>query len=349
MDEKRANLITGVSSAYRSMAQRRGVLVPLTGSGYETTGRGLHVNNRKVMLAVDALRRQRQIRLGRLRNAGWEPMLLGQRFNYSLNCPPFSVFTQNTRRPCRFAHWCPMCWARMLIGDAYDRLEFFYYGSSRNKRFCPNNQLWMPVEPLQYDLVEVITTSRHPVEALGELGPRVSQERGYFFKGHRAAGETRWIVPPYPCLGGLSVNTIEPLREPGWLLTQRYLCVINNTQEDPGTTVPAGYTRRVRRVRASISREAISESLSRVLRYPVGLMVGDVEDTLPVLRQHKKTRFRSYFGVLRNGTNRSVQQQLAIDKSAMKIDDLSPAELDEPDLMESDNLDDDVPDHRDLD
>ncbi len=260
----------------RDRAQRDAVLRPLVDPRGE-----LQESLVDMSTAFRRLLSVRQARAYALRTAGWRRLSRGML--YVLNCPPFGVTSRASARSCRVYRWCPCCWAREVVGDVYDRLQWHFFGeraaqSAHDAAVCVD-QLVTGVH--SYNVSQTADLSALLGEAAAGLG---------CFRAELALE------------GGFALTTVEPLAA-DWVVRHRFLAVVDPLTELPSMVGLDGRPYRLERY-SRVARIDLGRAVAEVCRYPTQLMKGSIEATAALLNEIEGRRLSSNYGCLRNLTAR---------------------------------------------
>jgi hypothetical protein len=267
--------IKDVQKRSLDMCQRNAVLYPLAGKKPPT-----EESSKWITWAMHRLVKQRRARISDLRTAGWEAPAR-HNWTWIMNCPPFSVHTGQSMRCCRYVHFCPFCWAREVVGDAFERVQRFYYQRNANgkRERRPRSE--------EYHLIEHTLRAEHTrrnrgvAELIQKLQPQLPPPR------HRRAQET----------GAIRMFTIEPGTD-CWVVKRRSLVLVRSDY-------PSGDHKSDSRVKVTFRRHTslnlkiLAGAVGRVFRYPVKLMRADSDDVLEIIQARRHGRLYGHYGQLR--------------------------------------------------
>jgi len=273
--------ITKVHSSYRAKAQRYAVLAPLRAKGESGKTR---VADIKADLAT--LRTHWHARLKSLQSAGWTRSE-SFKWGYAFNCPPFGVDSQTSVAletrviPCGLHLVCPFCWARLVVGPAYDRLTFAFYRGEATPQFR----------------MDVIDLARS-IKVDGDL-----QEAFAYIRSYRSIA--LGLFPGN--YGAYVLHTVEPQRQPPskkrgkkpkpptWIIRERVLALVDTDFPMP-TVKPTTTIHRT----SSPKKALLAAIVGRVCGYPTRMLRGPADRVVRVLSDRESVKLSAYYGGLRN-------------------------------------------------
>jgi len=279
--------ISKVWRRQRDRAQRDAVLYPLV-----TSEDGRSESLKRIAPLVTRLVRNRRSNLAALRAAGWKLPLncTDGKLTYALNCPPFSVSTPNNARMCRWYRWCPFCWAREVVGETYERLEWTFFRSLGLER--ANKEAMVRLNLVEgRDVRDYRSTT-----ALAELLAKEASQLGEF--RHRLPND-----------GSYALTTIEP--GGGYCTVERrFLAVVRPRSVLP--KIPVDGTKRYYELKryTRIDRGVLAQAVASTCSYPTQLMEGEPSRVAEILNGMQRFRFSVNYGCLRNSTYERLMRPL---------------------------------------
>ena len=257
--------VTNVRVDHKSQAYRY-ALSNLTGA------RGVFAADEFDKLVISAtarLQEQWRARVWGLRSLGWGPAGTPAGLISTMNCPPVGVFTnQPGLRRCKNYWVCPFCWCRQQIDSVFARVT--------EAISCPAHD---------WDLVEVITTRKHPRE---DWAPQAI----YDWVRHSKDTYLREYIPE--AKGAFVLCTIEPpdihseKKQPFYTLRHRVLAVVlsQELRVMPPEEVVAKdgvLTKRTVKRTLGLTKEHLGAVIGRVCMYPRAMLTGDIKETVRLL------------------------------------------------------------------
>lgn len=264
--------IQQIVDGYPARAMRGAVLGSLLSS--------LEFKEHKIRRMMANVRKQWHARLVTLRKAKWEPILDGTDYQYMRNCPPFGVKTKSVARSCG-RKFCPFCWARDVVSPAYDRV--LHVISTDDEKLKKNLML-----------VEFSRTFRFSYQAKEASWPslidRVQRGRQRELENTLMQGQ-----------GAFVLHTIEP--EAKRLTFRRRGLIVANLAEnyvngDVDVTPGGGGSFRWQ-AHVITKRSQLVPLLTRVCRYPAGLMRCPPQKLIEFSHATKSVRMSTWYGCLR--------------------------------------------------
>lgn len=263
-----------------------------------TDGRGIECDEKEALASMRTLIERRRKRVQELRAAGWSPTLDPTGYAFIMNCPPVGVFSDNIDvRSCKKLSWCPFCWARDYVIEAFDRLQELLIHNAHIE-LAPlifweviSQQLWPREKFNPVDVFDYVTVSK--VQVLNDL-------------------------PLH--LGSIFMATVEPAGD-DWLLQIRVLAVADvNTRPPESSTRTEEDGRRitntVRVTAIDTNGQTLAAVVGRVLSYPTGMMTGPLTEVTQVLHDRSglpnaPTIYRLFesFGLLRRKRTRAIRKR----------------------------------------
>ena len=229
----------------------------------------------------ESLQRFWRLRAAKLGHEGWVRAQAGTGLQYLRNCPPFGVSYGSTdrSRKCSCRRVCPNCYARETVEEAYKSVEWAFYMKSSK-----------PV--VIYDLVAVRKSWTFDVP-LGKVFEAVKEQRHVY--------RNKFKKP----IGSIVVSTIEPAAT-GWKV-QLSTIVAADLKDEPDLGDAASKRLPV----DGMTKRKLAMAVGWALRYPLGMMYGDVTRTAGLLQALSKggARVRQYVssGAMKNKNNRRMQ------------------------------------------
>ena len=224
----------------------------------------------------EIMQRRWRIRVSVLGEKGWS-QAQGLRIQYMRNCPPFGVtkFTDPSR-PCKLARICPMCYARRVSAKMFRCAEFaFYMGRST------------PMKGFEALAIKR-TWEFGPDKSAAELFAAAKKSR-------------RYEVDTLSHRGAVVLSLVEPIPT-GWKITRSALMIVKS-----GVEVDEDRFKRLKTKHlAHITKGGLSKLVAWTSQYPTGMMFGDTDRTIEVLRAGKSAHMFTADGLMRNKTYREL-------------------------------------------
>ncbi len=218
-----------------------------------------------------------------------------RRYTYLHNCPPFSIAPTPgipKANACQRVRVCPMCFARQVTMEAFKAVEWAFFMDAK-LLIMPN--------------VKLVAVRR----TFPSLGPGPAENDTYqrprladFWMTKLSKARDKEIVGAVR--GALSVSTLAPAAEGDGYDGRRSTLLALPV----GTDISALKAKPATEVREfnEVTRVSIGKAVAWAIRYPIGMMFGDVPRAVDILHASSSARTKMMLttGAMRNRSMREA-------------------------------------------
>lgn len=265
--------LSAVSGAYPFVLQRRAVLHPLAGWQFRGA-QSVAAYALSARRATAQVVRIRRARLSQLASAGWYPGATPLHSQYVRNCLPAFTYALPRFHPCD-RWWCPFCHARRAA-ERWARLDAAFTAFDR--------PCWL-----------VLRSRTATVAHRAEPNAMVVSLHGLF---RQLAAQRSWAFElAGDVYGGAAFATIAP-GPGGWHVRHRQLFLVPEGYVLPEALLQTGGVGHLHtHTYEQPTRRIFMEAVSRLLRYPAGLLHSpDLAQLIALLQSHVPARVTDLIG-----------------------------------------------------
>lgn len=292
----------GVPNRYQDVVQRMAVLYTLRQPAQTMDD---------VRDMTNKLLNQWRARIGALTSSGWVPSR-GERASHSIlyarNCKPTFAITGHQTRPCHNTVICPWCYARW-VRELWQTVDADMPAPDPAQPTELEAELGREMRSIVLDT----NVEEQPRQYRNAFRFHLVERHHYFYRPLLPEEDPQnWTVPRNLAgilnnleknralvikmvdpVGAFLYTTIEPWDNGRqWKLHHRQLFKLSPEQEIPRELVEATDGQLIRHMRPT--RKEVLQIVSRICRYPVGLMTGDQDLTATLLDVRRSINFRGH-------------------------------------------------------